>query len=157
MATARKKRNTEVSTRGVKQKASKRKRRGKRKIALRIALVLIPACAIFITLSLTVLFRVVSFTVEGDLGPYTSEQIEAAGGISAGTNLFLADTDAAEKQIQTKLPYIETASVKIRLPDRIVIRVTQAVPVAAIETEKETISLQLEEQFEKWEEFSSLL
>lgn len=141
MAAARRKKNADVSGDGVNNKTTKRKRRRKHKLWLRVALLLVPACAIFIALSLTVLFRVTSFTVEGDVGPYSAEKIEAAAGIAPNTNLFMIDTGTAEAQIQTQLPYVETAKVTIRLPDRVVIHVTQAVPAAEIRTDDGAVLL----------------
>lgn len=111
-----------------------KKRRRKRRLRLGIILVVLVACGVFAVLSLTTLFRVETFTVSGDLGAYTKEQIIDACGIASGTNLFSADTDGASARITAQLPYIRTATVRVRLPDQVAIAVTQSQSAAVIET-----------------------
>lgn len=79
-----------------------------------------------ITLSLTVFFHIQTIDVEG-ICIYENEKIIEVAGIEIGQNLFLCDTDKAEKQLETQLPYIENAEVTRRLPTGINIFVEEAV------------------------------
>ncbi len=83
-------------------------------------------------LSLTIMFNASEVVVTGaDL--YTEEQITKISGVSVGNNLIRLDTDVAEQCIMENLAYVEDVKVLRSFPNRISIKVTQAVPVANIE------------------------
>lgn len=100
----------------------KKRRRRRRRLAC--AAVLLVAAAVCVTLSLTVFFKIESVTVSGD-SRYTAEEIIAASGIQTGANLFLTNTEAAAVQIESRMPYIHTATVRRKLPATIEITVEQ--------------------------------
>lgn len=80
-----------------------------------------------VVLSLTVLFKTEKITVEGSTH-YTEQQIAQASGLTLGENLFLSDKQAGGERVEQKFPYVEKAEVSIKIPDTIVIRITEARP-----------------------------
>lgn len=85
-------------------------------------------------LSLTIMFNATSVEVSGtDL--YTAEQITQISGVSVGNNLIRLDPDTAESCIMENLSYVEEVKVLRSFPNKISIKVTQAVPKANIEHE----------------------
>lgn len=81
------------------------------------------ACAVF--------FRVGEIQVVGN-ARYTAQEIIDVTGVKNGDNLFLLDRAKLAGEIQNRLPYIQTVSVRRVLPDGIVITVTEGKAVAAI-------------------------
>lgn len=88
------------------------------------------AVAVVAILSATVLFNVGRFEVIGDT-EYSSEKIIAAAGIKEGENLLRIDSAAAEKRIISELVYIDKAKVGRGFPDKLIITVEPAVPLAS--------------------------
>lgn len=85
-------------------------------------------------LSLTILFNATAVEVSGtDL--YTAEQVTQISGVAVGNNLIRLDIDTAESCIMENLSYVEQVKVLRSFPDKISIKVTQAVPAANIEHE----------------------
>lgn len=80
-----------------------------------------------IVLSLTVFFRTEEFTVEG-AEHYSAQDIIDASGMTLGENLFLSDKKTGEENIELELPYIEQADISIKIPNTIVITVTESEP-----------------------------
>ena len=80
-----------------------------------------------VVLSLTVLFKTEKITVEGSTH-YTEQQIAQASGLTLGENLFLSDKQAGGERVEQKFPYVEKAEVSIKIPDTIVITITEAKP-----------------------------
>lgn len=80
-----------------------------------------------VVLSLTVLFKTEKITVEGSTH-YTEQQIAQASGLTLGENLFLSNKQAGGERVEQKFPYVEKAEVSIKIPDTIVIRITEAKP-----------------------------
>lgn len=117
--------------------AARRNKRGQRRRGrfgflyklLSVALILaaiVAGCAVF--------FRVDKVEVSGQ-SRYTAEQIIEAAEVEQGDNLFALDKFKTSKQILTRLPYIDGVSISRRLPDGLVITVTECVAAAAIEGE----------------------
>lgn len=92
---------------------SKWKRRG------RIAVVCMPVVVVAVLLGLllgaTVFFKVESYSVSGTK-KYTAEQVWQASGLKTGKSMFASDLDEAEENITVRLPYIESVSIKRKLP-----------------------------------------
>ncbi len=104
-----------------------------------IGLVLV-VVAVLVVLSLTVLFPVKSIEVEGETR-YTPEEIVEVSALVTGENLLLTDTDTAAARILKQLPYIGEAEISRRLPGTLVVRVTEADPVYALETDGQYLLL----------------
>lgn len=84
-----------------------------------------------VVLSLTVLFKTEKIAVEGSTH-YTEQQVAQASGLALGENLFLSDKESGGKRVEQALPYVEKAEVSIKIPDTIVIKVTEAKPAYLI-------------------------
>lgn len=85
-------------------------------------------------LSVTLLFNTEEIEVTGtDL--YTSEQITQISGVAIGDNLIRLDPHTAEACVMENLAYVDDIKVLRSFPDKISIKVTQAVAIANIEHE----------------------
>ena len=82
-----------------------------------------------------VFFRVNELTVEGS-SRYTAQEIVAASGVELGENLLLINKPRTASAIQKQLPYVRNVFVVRRLPDGLVLRVTEADAAAAIQVEE---------------------
>lgn len=96
--------------------------------------------AIGIILSLTVFFRSEEFTVEG-AEYYSAQDIIDASGMSLGENLFLSDKKTGEENIERELPYIDQADISIKIPNTIVINVTESEPAFLVQNGSEYVVL----------------
>ncbi|MEG0910039.1 MAG: FtsQ-type POTRA domain-containing protein [Ruthenibacterium sp.] len=100
-----------------------RRRRRNRNLLAVFAVVLV--LAVGVVLSFTVLFKIKTITITGDV-PYTQEEIRAKFERQPGDNLFSFKTQTAQNALTTALPYLEKVTIKRRLPDRVEIDVTAA-------------------------------
>lgn len=103
--------------------------KGQRKfksILLSGAIVLV-VLVVGVTLSLTVLFKCEKLEVIGTTR-YSSQDIIASSNLKYGENIFLSNKSDAEKRIEEKYPYIETAEIGFAIPNKITIKVTEATP-----------------------------
>lgn len=91
--------------------------------AVLIVAAVVAACAVF--------FRVGEIQVVGN-ARYTAQEIIDVTGIKTGDNLFLLDRAGLAREIQSRLPYIQTLSVRRALPDGVIITVTEGKAVAAV-------------------------
>lgn len=91
--------------------------------AVLIIAAVVAACAVF--------FRVGKVQVIGN-HRYTAQEIIDVTGIENGDNLFLLDRAKLAREIQNRLPYVQTVSIRRALPDGVVITVTEGEAVAAI-------------------------
>ena len=92
---------------------------------LLIAAAVVVACVVF--------FRVNSIEVEGNVR-YTAQEVVEASGIQTGDNLIFLPRSRVSARILTQLPYVENVAFKVRYPDRLVIRVTERVASASVES-----------------------
>lgn len=86
-----------------------------------------------VVLSVTVLFKVSGYRVEGldrsipaDTGIYSEDAILSALGIPIGENLFDFSLKEKEKEMALALPYLETIQLRRSLPGTLVVRVAPA-------------------------------
>ena len=109
-----------------KKNKSKQKRKLKRKYRKILYSILVALCLIFvlIILSLTVLFKIETITVEGDSRYDTAEIVQNIP-IETQSNLFLADTKNAKKMLESNLPYLYEVNVKRKLPAKIIVEVRE--------------------------------
>ncbi len=125
-------------------RVTRKRRRKRRRLRVGLALLVALACIVSGALALSTLFRVSEFTVEGDLGSYTAEQVIEASGIAQQTDLFRVDRAAAAARIEAALPYVQQAQVRLRAPNGIRIHVTSAQPAAVLKTDSDTVLLTAE-------------
>ena len=98
-----------------------------------LSVVLISAA---IVVALTLFFRVETIDVTGATR-YTGEEVIDASGIKDGDNLFLLNKYAIADSIRARLPYVSSISISRRLPDTLIIEVTDGVPGGVILYENE--------------------
>lgn len=82
------------------------------------------------------IFKVDSISVSGDTSKYSTDQIITASEIKKGDTLISVGTNKSEEKIETALAYIENAEVKKKFPSAVSISVTEAKPMAVVETEQ---------------------
>lgn len=109
--------------------AAQKRRRNMRIFYICIfAAVVIAAVVIFCSL----IMKVSEVAVAGS-SRYSAEEILAACPIQADDNMLTADTDAAAQAIEQKLPYIGEAEVKRKFPSKMVVTVSAAEVLGAVE------------------------
>ena len=79
-----------------------------------------------------VFFRVSEIEVVGN-SKYSAQDLIAAAEVERGDNLFALDKYQMYKRLVTRLPYVDEVSIYRKLPDTLVISVTECVPVAAVQ------------------------
>lgn len=110
----------------------RRRNRGRFGFLYKLLSVLLIAAAILV--GCVVFFRVDQVVVEGQ-SQYTQEEIVAASGVQQGDNLFLINKMQLVDQVLSRLPYVDELVIRRRLPDTLVLTVTECVPVAVVEAE----------------------
>ena len=80
-------------------------------------------CAV-VVVALTMFFRVGTIRVEGN-SRYTDQEVIDASGVAAGDNLILLNKHVLALNLTEQLPYIEAVYPHRRLPDTLVIDVTE--------------------------------
>ena len=114
------------------RKAHRDQRKNERKKRMRfvyIALILF-AAIVGIVLCFTVLFHVNRTEIRG-YSIYSDEQILSVSGVKTGDNLFLINRDKVKEHITQKLPYIGDVTVKLKLPNKIIITVYETSALCA--------------------------
>lgn len=111
---------------------SRRKRRNRGRFSFLFKMLSILAVLAALTLGATVFFQLEEVVVSGN-SRYTAQEIEAASGLQMGDNLFRINKNQIEKDIQQKLPYVDTVDIKRGLPSTIVITVKEWDAVARVE------------------------
>ena len=129
-----------VKGRDIQSRALKNKKRSdepKRKGSIKrytyhIVLLTVFAVALFVALSVTVLFNTEKIVVENNAG-YSDKEVIDASGIVMGQNIWTMDTAAAEDSLLNKLPYIDKAEIeKSPFKNTITIKLTKAQAVANV-------------------------
>lgn len=108
-----------------------KRRRGRFSGLYKALSILIVAAAV--VLACVVFFRVNSVEVVGNMR-YTAEEIIKASGIKEGDNLVGLSRSRVSAAICTQLPYVENVSIRKALPDGVVLKVTERVAAASVES-----------------------
>lgn len=111
--------------------ARSRRRRGRFSGLYKVLSVMLVAAAV--VLACVVFFRINSVEVSGNVH-YTAEEIIEASGIEIGDNLVGLSRSRVSAAICTKLPYVENVNIRKVLPDKVVLRVSERVAAASVET-----------------------
>lgn len=114
------------------RRPSRRRRRGSLAPLLRVMSLLLAAVAI--VAALTLFFKVDQVLVTGS-GRYTQEEIVSVTGVERGDNLILLDKYRMAQNIYTRLPYISEVRIHRKLPDTLVVDVTETAAAAVIRGE----------------------
>ena len=111
------------------QPARKRKKRSA--LYAPLCFLLVVAALVF---GLSVFFRIGNIEVTGN-SIYTTEEIVEASGVEQGDNLFFVNRFAAVSRIYAKLPYVESAVVNLKMPNRLLIEIRESSAVAFVTAE----------------------
>lgn len=107
-------------------------RRRKLRMALLYTLMILSVLGVAIALSLTVLFKIDTIEIAGE-SRYDQTQIMELSGVRSGQNLFLCKAKEGAAAIEKALPYIQSAQISRKIPSKILITVTEAVPAGSVE------------------------
>lgn len=115
--------------------ASGRRRRRRRtgRQTLNYILLMLVALSIFSVLSLTVFFKIEAVEVSGN-AMYADEELIESSGIQIGDNLFRVSVKKVEERLIEKFPYVEEVHFKRVFPAKLVLEITQATPLGAVDT-----------------------
>lgn len=113
------------------QRRPKRRRRKRNPLYGPISFLVICAALIF---GMSVFFRVSDIEVTG-VGRYTEMEIIEASGIEEGDNLFFINRFTATSKIFAKLPYVEEVTINRKLPNKLVIEVSESRAIAYLSDE----------------------
>lgn len=102
--------------------SSRRRRRGSFGFLYKLLSMLIICGAI--VAALTLFFRVETILVVGQQR-YTEQQVRDATGIQTGDNLYLMNKNDVATHIVETLPYIESIRINRKLPDTLLVEVTE--------------------------------
>lgn len=116
------------------RRAERQKKIRRRRLIISLIFLLITSLVVFAIMCLTVLFPVLNVVAQGS-EIYTASQIASASGINEETNLFTVSNEQIEKTIKSKLPYVDTVTLKRELPDTVKLYVTDAQEYACVESE----------------------
>ncbi len=107
-----------------------RKRRKKRRgtIYKPVSVILI---LIILGFSISIFFKIAKIEVTG-LDACTEEEVIAASGIELEDNLFFIDKFNAINKIFKNLPYVEEVTITRKLPDTVVIGITECIAIASV-------------------------
>lgn len=107
------------------------RRRGRFSGLYKVLSILLAAAAVIV--ACVVFFRVNSVEVTGNVR-YTAEEIMEASGIRTGDNLIVLPSSRVSASIRAQLPYVESVAIRKQLPDGVVIKVTERVAAASVDS-----------------------
>ncbi len=90
--------------------------------------------AIFLILSMTVLFNISSITVDGTGKKYTQDQIIMASGLNVGDNMVRTSFKKVEERIEKSLPYVYDAVITKTITGKVTITITDTRAAIAVKT-----------------------
>ncbi len=111
-------------------KKRRRRRRGGGKAARVLSVLL---AAVVIVAALTLFFKVEEIEVTG-CRRYTPEEVAIITQVEKGDNLILLDRFRVKQRIFEELPYVSEVRVGRRLPDTLVVEITETGAAAAVES-----------------------
>ncbi len=89
--------------------------------------------------AMTVFFRVKTISVEG-AEQYGSEELIAGMDVQKGENLYLWNKNRVLSDLMHSFPYLESAQLRRKLPDGLVLTVTECSAAAAVRNEDNTFT-----------------
>lgn len=113
---------------------SGRPRRRRRNLSLYYLLLIFACVIIFLILSRTLLFNIRDYEVIGS-NIYSSERILEAGNLRLGRNMYGINLEKTAEKIKNELIYVDNITLKRKLPDKMIVEVTEAQAVACCEYE----------------------
>ena len=104
----------------------------KRKIKSGVWLLLLLTAILIVVVMTVPIFEIRTVIVEGN-SRLTAEEIHAAAAVPKGTNIFRVRMQNIEERVLT-LPYVKTAKVNRRFPDKVRIAISEREEAAAIKS-----------------------
>lgn len=101
------------------------RQRNRRRTVIFNSVMIMTTVIFLIAVYVTVFFNVKKIEVNGE-SPYDSNKIVSMCGFTKGDNILFVDAKSSENQIVKNLPYIESCTIKLRLPATVVVNVTEA-------------------------------
>lgn len=89
--------------------------------------------------AMTVFFKVKTVSVEGAM-QYSSDELIAGMDIQKGDNLYLWNKNRVLADLMRDFPYLESAQLRRKLPDALVLTVTECSAAAAVQNEDNTFT-----------------
>ena len=111
---------------------NRRRRRGRSRFGGLLKVLCALAVLVALTMGATVFFQVEQVEVIGN-HRYTAEEVVEASGIQVGDNLYHMNKFAVAREMLEELPYTRELLIRRRLPNTIVITVTEWDAVARVE------------------------
>ena len=109
----------------IRAETARRSRRKKRVVGVIIVSVVMVLAAVFALVYCYAFgFPISKITVTGKTD-YTTEEIIQASGVTIGENMLRVHSRAVNEKLSAVLPYIQSAKVEYKLPDTLVLKVTQ--------------------------------
>lgn len=118
--------------------AEKTRKRRKRRIIEWSVATIAAFAAIFVLLSLTVLFHIEEINVEGD-SRYSAEEIIEASKVKTGDNLWRTSVSQVSGDVSTSLPYIGSVRLSRKIPATLTLVVEETKPEYAVKSGKKYI------------------
>ncbi len=112
------------------EKAARLTRRRRRHGSIYIPLAIILTVVLLIV-GVIIFFKVAVIEVEGT-DKYTATEVIEASGIKKGQNIFRLDKDSVEQKIYEQLPYIDEVTIVRKLPEKVLVEVSECYHLAAI-------------------------
>lgn len=109
------------------------RQRNRRKTAVFNSVIFMVLMVGLVALCVEIFFNVKKIEVKGT-HQYSANQVISMCSFAKGDNILLVDADGSEKTITQKLPYIESCTIKRKLPATIVVNVTEAEILGVAET-----------------------
>lgn len=111
-----------------------RPRRRRRNMSLYYLMLATICIIIFLILSRTILFNIREYEVVGN-SVYSADRILEAGGLRIGRNMYGINLEKTAEKIEDSLIYTEEVTLRRKLPDKMIVEVTEAEAAACCEYE----------------------
>lgn len=118
-----------------KRRAMREKKARRKHLMVAFAFFIIIALITLAIMCFTVFFPIKKINVSGS-EIYTKSQIIKASKLSTEDNLFVVSENEIENNIRKKLPYIDDVQLKRRLPDAVILTVTDAKEYAYFQSDE---------------------
>lgn len=115
------------------------RRRGRSRFGFLLKVLCVLTLLVALTVGVTVFFRVEQVVVSGN-SRYTQEDVVAATGIQVGDNLYRMNKFQINQEVRRALPYVNELNIMRKLPNTILITVTEWDAVAQILPTAETVT-----------------
>ena len=115
------------------------RRRGRSRFGFLLKVLCVLTVLVALTVGATVFFRVEQVVVSGN-SRYTQEDVVAATGIQLGDNLYRMNKFQINQEVRQALPYVNELNIVRKLPNTILITVTEWDAVAQILPTAEVIT-----------------